>query len=85
MTFEDRIREAERLYRRSLPEEKMVWLKTHCTHCGYRIQYIPTEEWRGRLKCPDCGEIFDVPSENENESGPTGPTLDDFTKEKRGL
>ena len=61
-------------------EEKKDWLTTHCTRCGYKIQYIPTEEWRGRLRCPDCSEMFDVPS--ENETGPTGPTLDDFSKER---
>ena len=76
-----RYRQAERQTLRDRPpEKKREWQKTRCTHCGYKIQYIPTDEWRGRLRCPDCGEIFDVPS--ENESGPTGPTLDDFIKEK---
>lgn len=60
--------------------DKRNWLKSQCTHCGYKIQYIPTEEWRGRLRCPDCGKFFNVPT--ENESGLIGPTLDDFSKEK---
>ena len=59
-------------------EEKKDWLTTHCIHCGYRIQYVPTEEWKGRLKCPDCGKIFDVPAEDDQK----GPTLDDFSERK---
>ena len=59
-------------------EDKKNWLTTHCTHCGYKIQFIPTEEWKGRLKCPDCGKIFDVPAEDDQK----GPTLDDFSERK---
>ena len=61
-------------------EEKKNWLSTHCTHCGYRIQYIPTEEYRGQLKCPDCGRTFDVPDEDDKKH--KGPTLDDFSELK---
>ena len=66
------------------PKERIKkdWLTTHCTHCGYKIQYIPKEGWKGRLRCPECGDTFDVPSENKNESDLIGPTLDDFPKEK---
>ena len=76
-----RFREAEGqqlkdLYRPN--EEKKHWLTTYCTHCGYKIQFIPTEEYRGRLKCPDCGTFFNVPEEDEKKS--KGPTLDDFSE-----
>ena len=61
-------------------EEKKDWLTTHCTHCDYRIQYIPKEGYQGQLKCPDCGKIFDVPDDDQKSKG---VTLDDFSKEKR--
>ena len=77
MTFEDRIRDrvrdAERLYRRSLPEKKMVWLKTHCTHCGALVEYAPKEYFKGALYCGSCGKPFKL------------TRLDDFEEEKVGM
>lgn len=78
----DRARQLEAgraMCRSPVEEPKREWLTFHCTNCGYKIRYVPTERWRGRLRCPECGEIFDVPIEGDEES--KVPTLDDFTKQ----
>jgi len=58
-----RIKEAERIAQRKRyrpPEEKIDWLKTNCTHCGYRILYSPKPNFKGELRCPQCGKKFNV-------------------------
>ena len=64
MTFEDRIREAERLYRRHLPERReRKWLVTHCPVCQKRVEYSPKKKnWDRKLLSPHCGRVFEVPS-----------------------
>ena len=72
--------EAEKLEKQAhdRPQEKRDWLTTHCPKCSYRIQYIPTEKWKGRLKCPECGEIFNIPAESEEKLKIS--RLDEFSK-----
>ena len=54
--------EAEKLEKQAhgRPEVKRDWLTAHCPKCGYHIQYVPTERWKGRLKCPQCGKQFTI-------------------------
>ena len=64
MTFEDRIRDAERLYRSFLPEEiKIEWQVTHCPSCQKRVEFSPKKkDWDRKLLCPHCGRVFELPS-----------------------
>lgn len=43
---------------------KIKWLETVCTKCGKKIEYIPKENFRGQIQCPQCWEVFKIPSLN---------------------
>lgn len=70
----DRIRRAEKqMMRDRYTPPKKDWLKTTCPGCGYRISYIPRENWNKILKCPECQNIFEV-----DVGKSKGVSLDDF-------
>jgi len=53
--------EAEKLEKQfRYQEESPRWLKVKCVHCGYEVKYAPKEDFKGDLRCPNCGEVFHV-------------------------
>jgi len=61
-------------------EPKREWLDAQCPKCGYKFKYVPTERWKGRIRCPECGEIFEVKEPEEEKEKPK-TSLDDFVEQ----
>ena len=54
-----RFRDAEKLYvKAQYKKPKIKYLKTHCLHCQKIIEYVPKDNFKGRLKCPHYGKEF---------------------------
>jgi len=39
---------------------KRKYLKARCPHCGYVVLYAPKEDFKGDLRCSQCGKTFHI-------------------------
>ena len=61
--IEKRLLEAEKIEKQNLsriPAKKVKWLKAPCTFCSYVVWYSPKEDFKGDIRCPQCGKEFHI-------------------------
>lgn len=40
--------------------KKRKWLKTRCPHCRKKVEYSPKKNFKGELRCGNCGKKFNI-------------------------
>ena len=39
---------------------KRKWLRARCPNCEYNVEYLPQENFKGDIRCPQCGKEFHI-------------------------